>query len=85
MIPSDSDQVQADAWRDFLNGLLTEPMTISELATEWFKVGRNNMAMILKTIEGVERCGRKVRVPLVKMPPRYLTARGILPIVTNSE
>ena len=85
--PSDSVQAQAaaDAWRDFLNDLLTEPMTITELALEWFQIGRNSMALILETMEGVERCGKKVRVPLVKMPPKYLVSRGILPIATNSE
>ena len=84
MIPSDSDPAQ-DAWRDFLNGLLTEPMTITELATEYFKVGRNSMALMLKTMEGVERFGSKYRVPLLKMPPKYLVSRDILPIATNSE
>ena len=74
-----------DAWSEFLKDFLTEPMTITELAVEWFKVGRNNMASILEAMEGVERCGRKVRVPLVKMPPAYWVARGILPLIEKSE
>lgn len=83
MLSTESDQ--AKAYRDFLFSLLTEPMTITELATEWFHVGRNNMALMLKAMEGVERCGGKIRVPLVKMPPRYISSRGLLPIITDSE
>lgn len=84
MLPIDSE-VPVEAYRDFLFSLLAEPMTISALAVEWFQIGRNSMSLILETMEGVERCGGKYRVPLVKMPPRYLVSRGILPIVTNSE
>jgi hypothetical protein len=50
-----------------LAGLLTEPMTIRQLASEWFKVNRNTMSAILKRIDGTERCGRLVRVPVAKM------------------
>ena len=57
--------------------LLTEPMTIRELASEWFNVNRNKMSAILKGIDGTERCGRLVRVPVVKMPPAYHVARGM--------
>lgn len=61
----------------YLAGLLTEPMTIRELASEWFGVNRNTMAAMLKHIDGIERCGRFYRLPVAKMPPAYHAARGM--------
>ncbi len=60
-----------------IDRLLTEPATIRRLA-EFFGVGRNKMAKILARIEGVEKIGGLYRVPLQKMPPSYLIARGCL-------
>lgn len=66
------------AVRAYLAGLLTEPMTVSELAG-WFDVNRDTMAKVLAGMPGVDRFGGRYRLPLAKMPPRYLIDRGLLP------
>ncbi len=50
MLPSDSDQAQVEAYRDFLVSLLTELMSVNELATEWFKVGRKKLGCLFSVV-----------------------------------
>ena len=61
-----------------LAGLLTEPLTVIQLAG-YFRINRNKMAQILKHLPGVEIVARRYRIPLWKMPPQYLVERSILP------
>jgi hypothetical protein len=55
---------------------LTEPMTIQVLA-KYFGVNRNKMANMLREMPGVEIAGGMHRVPVSKMPPKYLTEKGL--------
>jgi len=60
------------------SALLTEPMTLGDLA-EHFGVSRRSIKGLIELIPGVTRCGRGFwRCPLQAMPPLYLVARGIL-------
>ena len=67
-----------NALREYIGSIRTEAMTIGRLA-DYFSVNRNLMAPILKGLDGVERIGRKYRVPLRHMPPAYHVAKGIIP------
>lgn len=68
----------AQAYRDVLDALRTERMPLESLA-RYFNVAKKTVALILRTIEWVERIGRLLwRVPLSKMPPAYHAERGWL-------
>lgn len=57
--------------------LLTELLTIKELAI-LFNVNRNKMAMILKShMAGAVRFGSLWRLPVAEMPPQYFEERSI--------
>lgn len=60
-----------------LDQVKTEPLTVAQLAA-YFRIGRNSMTSILKRIDGAERCGRWWRLPVLRMPPRYLLERGLI-------
>jgi hypothetical protein len=61
-----------------LGQILTEPLTVAE-AAGWFDVSRDTMRGVLNHMAGVERFGkRKVRIPALAMPPKYLLDRGLL-------
>lgn len=70
------DRHAGNAYRQFLPHLLTEPMTVCELA-EWFGVHRNTMRKHLASIDGVERFGRLYRLPVRAMPVGYYVAKGL--------
>lgn len=57
--------------------LLTEPMTIQELA-DLFGIGRNKMSLILKSyLPGAVPFGGLWRVRVADMPPIYFESRQI--------
>ena len=64
----------AQAWRDHLDGLLTEPMPLWKLAT-YFEVDRKTMRLILDYIDGAVLIRRLWRIPLAQMPPSYHVER----------
>jgi len=69
----------AAAYRGFLDELLTEPLSVAELA-ELFRVPPRKVRRMLKGIEGAVRIDRSCwRVPLRAMPPNYLLAEGLIP------
>lgn len=68
---------QTAAWLMFLRELKTEPLERGQLA-EWFCVSERRLQPILDTIPGVERIGRRWRVPVSAMPPQYLAAIGLM-------
>ncbi len=57
--------------------MLTEPMSVESLA-DYFVVNWRTMKSILSTMEGVEKIGTLYRVPVKKMPPRYLQEKKLL-------
>ena len=57
--------------------LLTEPMTITEIAGH-FGLSRQKARVMLKHMAGVENVAGKFRVPALKMPVAYLVSVGVI-------
>jgi hypothetical protein len=57
--------------------LLSEPLDTWKIA-KYFGVGRHRVPDLIEGMAGVERIGRRFRLPLEKMPPRYLLAVGLI-------
>lgn len=55
---------------------LTDAMSIKELS-RYFDCGWRKMKLILDHMEGVEQYGTSYRVPLCKMPFRYLKENNL--------
>lgn len=51
------------ARRNFFDGLLTAPLSVKPLSADDFHGGRAKMSSIFKSMHGVDRCGKLVRVP----------------------
>ena len=65
--------------------LLSDPLTVSELA-HLFGYSRKRFRPILDEIEGAEPFGTRWRIPLHKMPPKYLIGQGLLsPFIPHSK
>ena len=84
-LPPDVDRSISTAFRGWLDGMLTEPMTVSELCAYWGEISRPMMRRILEEMEGAKRLpavrggtDRLWRVPVSKMPPKYLMRIGLL-------
>ena len=78
--PIDAQAALEDALYRRLGGLLTEPMSKTQLAG-YFKVSCRTMGDMLRRMDGVEQHGTLYRVPIVKMPPKYHLHTGlILPV-----
>lgn len=60
-----------------LPSLLTEPMTVSELA-RLFGVNRSTMKSAIGRMPDAERFGSMWRLPIRQMPPAYFLERGLL-------
>ncbi|WP_291171608.1 hypothetical protein, partial [Gimesia sp.] len=72
-----SPQEREAAARRIPENLLTEPMTIQELAG-LFKINRNKMALILKGhMPEAVQFGSLWRLPVAKMPPQYFEERSL--------
>lgn len=63
--------------RHLADQLLTEPMSVESLA-HYFVVNWRTMKSILSAMEGVEKISTLYRVPVKKMPPRYLQEKKLL-------
>ena len=68
----------ARAFKAHLDGLLTEPMPLWKLSG-FFDCNRKTMAVIVRNIDGAERVGKRWRIPLRSMPPRYHVEAGLIP------
>lgn len=80
----DHDAVR-DAWKAHIDGLKTEPLTVSGLA-KLFDLDRKTMARILERFvarKTAEKIGRFYRVRLQEMPPAYHAQRGLGPVMGN--
>ena len=72
-----SQEEREAAARRIPENLLTEPMTVKELAG-LFKINRNKMALILKGhMPEAVQFGSLWRLPVAKMPPQYFEERSI--------
>lgn len=60
-----------------LPGLLTEPLTLTELA-RLFGCNRDTMRKAIGRMTEAERFGKMWRLPVRKMPPAYFLERGLL-------
>ena len=82
-VPRDRE-VLIEAWRRHFDALLSEPLTLEQLA-DLFDVPRKKMSQILEHLvrngRG-ERCGprgRRWRIRISAMPPSYHQAAGMIP------
>ena len=66
------------AMREAVANLLTAPMTVSQAACH-FQINRNLAKTMLQHMPGVERCGTLWRLPVWKMPPKYLLDQNLVP------
>lgn len=57
--------------------LKTRPLELFEVA-EIFGIGRRYVSGFVRRIEGVDRIGRRVRIPLAQCPVEYLLGVGLL-------
>lgn len=64
--------------RHLADQMLTEPMSVESLAG-YFGVGWRKMKSILDLMAGVEKIDTLYRVPVKKMPPRYLREQKLFP------
>ena len=59
-----------EAYREFLNDLMTEPLTMSELA-DVFGLSRAYAKTFIESLPGVERHNSLWRVPVKSMPASW--------------
>jgi hypothetical protein len=57
--------------------LRTAPLTHQELGA-WFGISPRYVGELLGSIDGVEKVGRRWRVPVREMPPAYLLSIGLI-------
>jgi hypothetical protein len=57
--------------------LKTKPLELSEVA-DLFGIGTRRVAAFIDAIPGIQRIGRRVRIPLIECPPEYLADIGFL-------
>ena len=63
----------------------TKPLSHTELSG-WFDISTRHVGELLGSIDGVEKIGRRWRVPVREMPPGYLLKEGlIVPMQTKPD
>jgi hypothetical protein len=57
--------------------LLTQPLSAEKVAF-FFDIGRKSVPELVEGMDGVQRVGKRYRLPLRRMPPRYLLGAGLI-------